>query len=423
MWSYLGKAGVIRYWDITTGEQLRQIECDRPPGRVEFSPDGRTFAGTGNRSVLIWDFRTGKELLRIKDLPNEIVGVHFSPDGKILAGVQINFGSTKPADFYLWEAATGKELRKMPFPEQRAYEIRFSPDGKLVAVAGKPQAIVVWDVSTGKEYSRMVVPKNKPDDQSMGFNWGGCLEFSPDGRTLATGLDDGIIRLWEVATAQERGRLEGHQGEIASVDFSPDGTQLLSGSVDTTALIWDVTGLRTDHKPLPPLAPKDLAALWSDLTGADAIAAHRAIWRLAAAPRECVPFLEKQLPPASVDEQKVVRLLADLDNEQFAVRDDAMKELGKIGGAAEPAMRDLLKGSPSVEYRRRVEQLLEKLEGPISLPESRRAVRCVEVLEHIGTPEAQRLLKTLADGAKGALLTREAQASLDRLAKRAAEDR
>jgi hypothetical protein len=247
--------------------------------------------------------------------------------------------------------------------------------------------------------------------------------FSPDGRIAASADDDGVIHLWEIATARERGRLEGHQHFIVSLAFSPDGTKLISGSADTTALIWDVTGLRADGKPLPPLGPKDLAALWNDLAGADATAAYRAIWRLAASPKESLPFLEKHLPQELVDQKKLARLLADLDSEQFAEHEAAKKELEKLGELAEPALRNLLQGNPSLETRRRAEPLLEKLGRPISSPELIRVIRYVEVHEHIDTPEAQRLLKTLAGGAKGALLTREAQTSLDRLTKRAAKDR
>src|SRR5581483_8093810 len=71
---------VIRCWDIATREKLRDIEYDdASSGPVQFSPDGNAFASFGSKSVHIWDFRTGKELLRLKDLPARMVGVRFSP--------------------------------------------------------------------------------------------------------------------------------------------------------------------------------------------------------------------------------------------------------------------------------------------------------------------------------------------------------
>jgi hypothetical protein len=92
--------------------------------------------------------------------------------------------------------------------------------------------------------------------------------------------------------------------------------------------------------------------------------------------------------------------------------------LEKLHELAEPALQNVLQGKPALEVRQRVEQLLEKLHGPITNPEQLRMIRAVEVLEHIGTPEAKQVLRSLAKGAPEARLTKEAMASLERLAKR-----
>jgi hypothetical protein len=76
-------------------------------------------------------------------------------------------------------------------------------------------------------------------------------------------------------------------------------------------------------------------------------------------------------------------------------------------------LREALTKTPSAEARRRIERVLE-LAGPAT-PERRREVRAVETLERLGSPEAQRLLSSLAGGAEGALLTREARSSTERI--------
>ena len=82
--------------------------------------------------------------------------------------------------------------------------------------------------------------------------------------------------------------------------------------------------------------------------------------------------------------------------------------------AAEPALRNALEASPSPEARRRIEQLLAKLDGYGTSGEPLRQARVIECLEHIATPEARELLRKLAKGVSEARLTREAKAALQR---------
>jgi WD40 repeat protein len=67
------------------------------------------------------------------------------------------------------------------------------------------------------------------------------VALSPDGRLLATGSGDAIIRFWDRETGQFVHELRGHRGGPSSLSFSPDGRTLVSGSDDTTVLCWDMT--------------------------------------------------------------------------------------------------------------------------------------------------------------------------------------
>ena len=87
----------------------------------------------------------------------------------------------------------------------------------------------------------------------------------------------------------------------------------------------------------------------------------------------------------------------------------------------EPFLRRALKQKPTLELRRRIEDVLASrppLYSDNAPPDRLRELRAVEVLEHIGSAEAQRLLAKLAAGAPSARLTREAQAARKRLDKR-----
>jgi hypothetical protein len=310
-------------------------------------------------------------------------------------------------------AVDGQPIRPPPPPSGKGgrngygYAAAVSPDGRLIAYGSYWHYLAIHEVLTGKTVR--VIDKLVPDGA-------GTLAFSPDGRTLAwSGWQQPAIHLLELATGKERHRFEGHKRRVTSLAFSVDGRTLISGSEDTTALVWDLTGTQSQKK-----GPLDLDATWRDLAAADANTAYQAMRQLASPSTEAISFLRKHLPAAPVaGEKRLAGLIADLDDERFAVREKAVKDLENFGEAAVRACEKALQGQPSAEVRRRLESFLKKEAKSASEPsaERLRAMRAIEVLEHTGTLPAQELLKSLASGASEARLTQEAKAALKRLAK------
>jgi hypothetical protein len=128
-----------------------------------------------------------------------------------------------------------------------------------------------------------------------------------------------------------------------------------------------------------------------------------------------VPFLGKLLTAVrEADPRQTARLLAELDSEHFAAREKASRELARLGESARPALqRALARPGAGLEFRRRVEQVLEKTAAPSKV--RLRVLRAVEVLEHAGTPAARQVLRRLSEGIPESRLTQEATASLRRL--------
>lgn len=144
-----------------------------------------------------------------------------------------------------------------------------------------------------------------------------------------------------------------------------------------------------------------------NLRGTDAARAYAASWRLAAAPQEAIRFLEACLRPVPpVAAEQVQSLFADLDSDEFRKREAAAARLRDLDDRVEGFLKKAPKGSPSLEMRRRVEDLLKDLQGAPS-GETLRTLRAMEVLERIGTSEARQILKTLAQGVPEARVTRE----------------
>jgi WD40 repeat protein len=403
-WLACAGSGGIRVWDAVSGKEQSRLILPKDDARhVAFTPDGNAIVCRHWRGICrVWDWRGARVLREFGD-PDEHGPICFalSPDGT-LAAVEAPDKTVK-----LWRCSDGRLFRTLDVKVQSGGSVAFSPDGNLLAVAS--EGICVFDIETGKEIQRLTGYKS----------WVPALAFSPDGRSLASGGDDEDIRLWEIGTGKERRRFRGHLPSVFNVTclaFSGCGKYLASGGDDKTILVWDVTVICTQESVRPrALHEQNLAAIWAGLADSDASRAYQAMCCLVHAPAQALPFLKVRLRPArDADAVNVAKLLADLDSDRFDVREKASEALGKLGGLAESALNQFLKGNPSAEARKRAERLLEKITADPT-GEVIRALRAIEVLEHIGTPAACQLLKALAGGAPEARLTREAKASLDRL--------
>jgi hypothetical protein len=244
------------------------------------------------------------------------------------------------------------------------------------------------------------------------------LTFSPDGKRLACSTADGKLQVWDLAAGQKVRTFDGAGGRISSAAFSPDGRHLAAAYGNTTVLVWDVTGL--EGKTLAEtLTEKELATLWRDLADEDAGKAYAAIWRLTSAPQSALPFLRQHLKPAArPDGRQLAALFNNLDHDDFAVRERASADLKKLGDVILPALRERLADKPSLEARRRLEEILTDIERLPPTPEALRSLRALEVLEHSGTSEARNLLEALAKGVKDCRFTDDAAAAVERMRKR-----
>jgi hypothetical protein len=195
--------------------------------------------------------------------------------------------------------------------------------------------------------------------------------------------------------------------------------------VDSALLLWDVARI-VKVVPAHPRAADPAAALrkperevlWKRLASADASEAADAMVRLREVPADAVALFRARLRPVPpVDATRIARLITDLDDRRFEVRQRATEQLKDLAELAEPALRARLADKPSLETRRRVQRLLKEHDRPVTRPEQARMLRAVELLEHLGAPDALLALGEWTRGAPDARLTREAKAALERLEK------
>jgi RNA polymerase sigma factor (sigma-70 family) len=455
----------INVWDAVSGRHLRAI-AGMSAKDVSFSPDGKRLAAAwiNDANARVWDLATGEELLKVShDASKGVQAIAFTPDGKKLVSLDRPGAQGAGARVNLWDAATGKRMSQMMTPNVFPHCLALAPDGKLAAVGDQGQPPVrLCDLERGKELTP--IPSNQsvvvsaafsPDGRILATGGGdltvclwetasrsliatlrghdrtvAAIVFSPDGRLLASADGEPMtpqwkanpsqkIHLWDIVTGKELLQLDGHGSNVTSLAFSPDGKRLVSGLANGTVLIWDMaTRVKVSSPAAEGLQEKELELLWSDLAAQDAGKGQIAVWRLSRSPTASVPFIHSRIAPAeAVDKKRVAALIADLDNEQFVVREKASEALLRLEDQGTAELRATHARGQSPETKRRIETILAKLEGAGS-PETWRLVRAVQSLEYAGTKEARQLLRRLAAGAPDARLTREAKASLKRLAER-----
>jgi WD40 repeat protein len=424
--------GGTRVVDLATEQELFGLDTALDPNfpNAAFSADGKMLAVSGmvfvnpNRivTVRVWDVAAGRERATLKPKPAQpnvqqtVVAV--SADGKTVVTAANSYGSGQTTELTLWDVATGKE-RWSKTHNRWTTQVVISPDGDWIAGAGQ-SGVHLYEAATGTEMRQF---------DNAGFVQPLCVAFSPDGRTLTAGghaqngIDlTGLVRVWEVATGKARVDFAGHRQAVTALAFSPDGRTLASGSQDTTVLLWDLTGkLNAAAQAVAKPKPEDFDALWKDLDGGgDPQKAYRLIQGLAAHAAESAALVKAKLPAAKgkgdgATAAEIDKLIADLDDEDFDKREEASKALAGIGAKASAALTKALQGEPSVEKKRRVEGLLEALKGKGPSLEMVRPTRALELLERVGTPEAEQVLEELAKGDPDAPLTQQAKATLKRL--------
>ena len=220
-------SGTIDIRDAQTGTSVRTFHGhDVDMNDVAFSGDGSMLATTGDDGAArVWDPATGELLLEFQlDEPGPVIGPSFSPDGSRVV-------ASFPDDTVrVFDVATGETATEI---DACWAETAFSPDGNRIAIGcvfDDGPIATVNDTTTGQEQLRL-----------RGSNDGtGEIKWSPDGRWLATGGFDAVVRVSDADTGEHRFTMTSHTAAVVGLDWSPDSTRLASGSNDGTAKVSEI---------------------------------------------------------------------------------------------------------------------------------------------------------------------------------------
>ena len=260
--------GEIRIWDANTGDELFSFVTGNTEklNALAFSPDSSTLTSGHTTTIQFWDALTFTQLSNRIDANALLSALVFSPDGRTVTTAESFMFNIKKRDAFieesvigtmnLWDIRTGYKLSAFGVESRRGRApmllgqrgvssssggiggtVVFSQNGHMLATALNSEratddhrfSILIWEVPQGKSHFTF---KGHTDKVNV-------LAFTPNGHTLASGSEDGTIRLWDASTGTQILSLPA--GKTNALAFSMDGKTLASINSTFSIQLWDTT--------------------------------------------------------------------------------------------------------------------------------------------------------------------------------------
>lgn len=196
---------------------------------LALSPDGATLACSGYREVTLWDVETGKLKARLQHLPERVLGLAWPAPEKLAVAGGV---PGRSGEVWLLNPTRPGERHRLVAARDCLLSLATSPDGKLLAAGGADNLLRCFELPSGK-----LRWQSEPH-----ADWITAVAFAPDGRHMATASRDRTARRIDSGGGEVQATFTGHESAVLSVAFSSDGQDCLSGDVEGQLRRWTSGG-------------------------------------------------------------------------------------------------------------------------------------------------------------------------------------
>ena len=266
----------LREWEKGKGARKTvPLKRDKKPleALMELSPDASVLATAApgfyrrNRRfpIQVWDTRSGNLTSNLTEHTSWIRSLAFSPDGKTLAS------GDESKTIFLWDVKGGDRLATFKLPAGGGHHaLAFSPNGNFLASGSLNGTIYLWNATKTEEKWWDAVGQYMPSLVINGHNAKVTnLAFSPDGKTLISGSQDGTVRAWDTLTGSQQFTCSEFMGPIEGIVFSQDGRTVTSVNRPGWSAVSIIQHRHWDTRTGSHLSMRDIKILEAEAISSD----------------------------------------------------------------------------------------------------------------------------------------------------------